>query len=183
MAGYAVMPQTDYENACAAVREKTNTTGTIKSGDLAAKIRSIAGGAGFTSDNIHIRTYEQQGGTVSVVGSYATLRVPLPVEAANAKFMAVCVAGYIYGSEDQPVGTFGSSGVMDNQEGTNADRLFIGVKNYTYTMSDKNRSSYKDDDEFAFYNSELNCFEFEIGAMGDKSAIIDIQGDLQYWYF
>lgn len=183
MAGYAVMPQTDYENACAAAREKTNTTGTIKSGDLAAKIRSIAGGASFKSDYTHIRTYEQQGGTVSVVGSYATLRVPLPVEAANAKFMTVCVVGYIYGSEDQPVGTFGSSGVMDNQDGTNPERLFTGVKNYTYTMSGNNRSSYKDDDEFAFYNSELNCFEFEIGGMSDKSTIIDIQGDLYYWYF
>ena len=44
MADYAVMPYTDYEDACDAVREKTGGTEAIVSGDLGAKIRSITTG-------------------------------------------------------------------------------------------------------------------------------------------
>jgi hypothetical protein len=41
MAGYAVMPTADYQDACDAVREKTGDTEAIKSGEMGAKIRAI----------------------------------------------------------------------------------------------------------------------------------------------
>ena len=44
MAEYAVMPASDYTDACNAVREKTGGTELIKSGELGNKIRSISGG-------------------------------------------------------------------------------------------------------------------------------------------
>lgn len=183
MAGYAVMPQTDYENACAAAREKTNTTGTIKSGELAAKIRSIAGGASFKSDYIYILTYSQKGGTLSTINQYVTLRVPLPSEVSNSKFVIVSVCGFIYDSDGNPIGTYGGSGVMDNQDGTNPGHLFTGVFNYSYDRDGTIRAIQTDGEDYAFYNPELNCFEFQIGDRGDSSHIADTKGDLYYWYF
>lgn len=44
MADYAVMPFSDYEDACNAVREKTGGTESIVSGELGAQIRAITGG-------------------------------------------------------------------------------------------------------------------------------------------
>lgn len=44
MAEYAVMPKSDYQDACDAVREKTGGTDTIKSGQLGEQIRSISTG-------------------------------------------------------------------------------------------------------------------------------------------
>jgi hypothetical protein len=44
MSKNAVMPLTDYQNACDAIREKTGTTDLIKSGEMAEKIMSISGG-------------------------------------------------------------------------------------------------------------------------------------------
>lgn len=41
MADYAVMPYSDYEDACNAVREKTGGTAKIKSGEMGAQIRAI----------------------------------------------------------------------------------------------------------------------------------------------
>lgn len=43
MADYAVMPVIDYEDACDAIREKDGSTAVIKSGEMGAKIRAIAG--------------------------------------------------------------------------------------------------------------------------------------------
>lgn len=43
MADYAVMPKTDYLDACNAIREKTSSTDVIKSGEMGAKIRAISG--------------------------------------------------------------------------------------------------------------------------------------------
>ena len=43
MADYAVMPKADYLDACNAIREKTGGTDVIKSGEMGAKIRAIAG--------------------------------------------------------------------------------------------------------------------------------------------
>ncbi len=47
MNNYAVMPKTDYINACDVIREKTETTDNIKSGELGNKINDVynAGGA------------------------------------------------------------------------------------------------------------------------------------------
>lgn len=41
MSNYAVMPISDYENTCNAIREKTGSTEPIKSGDIAAKIPEV----------------------------------------------------------------------------------------------------------------------------------------------
>lgn len=46
MADYAVMPIADYKATCDAVREKTDVTDAIKSGDLAALISAIETGCG-----------------------------------------------------------------------------------------------------------------------------------------
>lgn len=46
MAEYAVMPASDYKDACDAVREKTGGTARIVSGELGEQIRSISGGGG-----------------------------------------------------------------------------------------------------------------------------------------
>lgn len=43
MAEYAVMPKSDYVDACDAVREKTGGTDAIKSGQLGTLIRGIIG--------------------------------------------------------------------------------------------------------------------------------------------
>ena len=48
MAEFAVMPIEDYRRACDAIREKTETTDPIKSGDMGALIRGIEGGGGGT---------------------------------------------------------------------------------------------------------------------------------------
>lgn len=40
----AVMPLADYQAACNAIRNKTGTSGTIKSGDMASKINAISAG-------------------------------------------------------------------------------------------------------------------------------------------
>lgn len=48
MAEYAVMPKSDYVDACDAVREKTGGTGAIKSGQLGGFIRSIVGGGSIS---------------------------------------------------------------------------------------------------------------------------------------
>ena len=45
MSGYAVMPYQHYKNACDAVRAKGAGSASIKSGDMAAAINSISGGA------------------------------------------------------------------------------------------------------------------------------------------
>jgi hypothetical protein len=44
MAEYAIMPLSDYDNACGAIREKTSITDAICSGDLASLISAIEGG-------------------------------------------------------------------------------------------------------------------------------------------
>lgn len=41
MSNFAVMPISDYENTCKAIREKTDSTELIKSGDMAAKIPEV----------------------------------------------------------------------------------------------------------------------------------------------
>ena len=41
MSNFAVMPISDYENTCNAIREKTGSTEPIKSGDMAAKIPEV----------------------------------------------------------------------------------------------------------------------------------------------
>ena len=46
MSKNAIMPLSDYQNACDAIREKTGTTDLIKSGEMAEKIMSISGGGG-----------------------------------------------------------------------------------------------------------------------------------------
>lgn len=46
MAEYAVMPLSDYDNACDAIRAKTSITDAICSGDLAQLISAIEGGGG-----------------------------------------------------------------------------------------------------------------------------------------
>lgn len=43
---YAVMPISDYKDACDAIREKTSITDAIRSGDLASLILAIEGGGG-----------------------------------------------------------------------------------------------------------------------------------------
>lgn len=48
MSDYAYMPFSDYQNACNAIRAKTETSDLIKSGEMASKIRSISGGGGQT---------------------------------------------------------------------------------------------------------------------------------------
>lgn len=57
MAGYAVMPLADYQDACDAIREKDGSTGVIKSGEMGAKIRAIAtsgGASGNPSDSPNV---------------------------------------------------------------------------------------------------------------------------------
>lgn len=41
-----IMPGADYQTACDAIREKTGSTGAIKSGDMAGRIRGISAGGG-----------------------------------------------------------------------------------------------------------------------------------------
>ena len=48
MSEYAVMPLADYQDACEAVREKTNSTDRVTSDRMAALIRSITGGEDLT---------------------------------------------------------------------------------------------------------------------------------------
>lgn len=52
MTDYAYMPFSDYEDACDAIRAKTETTDLIKSGEMASKIQSISGGGQTRSANI-----------------------------------------------------------------------------------------------------------------------------------
>jgi len=47
----AIMPLTDYQNACDAIREKTGTNDLIKSGEMAEKIMGISGGGDDGSYN------------------------------------------------------------------------------------------------------------------------------------
>lgn len=51
MSKNAVMPLSDYKNACDAIREKTGSTDLIKSGDMAEKIMGISGGGDDGSYN------------------------------------------------------------------------------------------------------------------------------------
>ena len=46
---YAVMPYSDYQETCNAIREQTGTSDLIKSGDMASMIRSIEGGGEGTT--------------------------------------------------------------------------------------------------------------------------------------
>jgi surface protein len=47
---YAIMPLQDYESACNAIREKTGGTDPITSGEMAAQIQGISGGAGYITN-------------------------------------------------------------------------------------------------------------------------------------
>lgn len=42
---FVIMPGTDYQDACDAIREKTGGTDPVKSGEMGAQIRGISGGA------------------------------------------------------------------------------------------------------------------------------------------
>ena len=57
---YAVMPMTDYENICNAVREKSGKTNLLKSGEVSSEISAIAVGAGME---------EMIGGTITEVST------------------------------------------------------------------------------------------------------------------
>lgn len=46
MNDYVIMPSADYADICDAVREKTQKSGTLKSGDIAGEIQSIPTGGG-----------------------------------------------------------------------------------------------------------------------------------------
>lgn len=48
MADFVVMPKTDYQDACDAVREKTGKSDLIKSGEMSTEIRNIPVGGGDT---------------------------------------------------------------------------------------------------------------------------------------
>ena len=63
MSKYAVMPMTDYENICNAVREKTGKTDLLKSGDISGEINAIEVGGGLN---------EVLGGTITEITSNLT---------------------------------------------------------------------------------------------------------------
>lgn len=66
MADFVVMPKTDYQNACDAVREKTGKSDLIRSGDMGAEIRSIPVGGGGDDDFIGIRYSNYSGDYLNI---------------------------------------------------------------------------------------------------------------------
>lgn len=74
MAEYAVMPKSDYVDACDAVREKTGGTGAIKSGQLGDLIRGIVVGGSISYREV---TNDTGGTTIYIACS------PLPGEESS----------------------------------------------------------------------------------------------------
>lgn len=77
MAEYAIIPYADYLDACDAVREKTETTGKIVSGELGAAIRSIETGGDFSEvdfllDEINGEVVGETPYTVTFIGVNST---------------------------------------------------------------------------------------------------------------
>ena len=65
-----IMPGSDYQAACDAIREKTGTTDLIKSGEMASAIAGIkaGGGSGWTADDIgHFYFYGQFVGSCAFI--------------------------------------------------------------------------------------------------------------------
>lgn len=76
MTDYVIMPGTDYQSICDAVREKTGGTDLLKSGDVAGRIQTInTGGASW------ITIVEEQEITVTNNSKYGCYTIELDVEA------------------------------------------------------------------------------------------------------
>lgn len=58
---YVIMPGTDYQAICDAIRAKTGKTDVIKSGDAATEIESINVGGDFSDENLKYFTYQIDG--------------------------------------------------------------------------------------------------------------------------
>jgi hypothetical protein len=71
---YAVMPMTDYENICNAVREKSGKTDLLKSGEVSGEINAID--VGGDSDGLNNGTIAEIRTNVSTLRKYAFAELP-----------------------------------------------------------------------------------------------------------
>ena len=77
---YAIMPLSDYEDACDAIRAKTGGSALIKSGDMASEIDSIqTGGGGITPTGTKQIVITQNGTTTEDVTQYANAEITVNV--------------------------------------------------------------------------------------------------------
>lgn len=87
MSKYAVMPITDYENICNAVREKTGKTDLLKSGDISGEIGGIEVGGDI--DGLNAGTITEVSTNLTNLREYAFAKCPQLIKASipNVTFL------------------------------------------------------------------------------------------------
>ena len=121
----AVMPLTDYQSACNIIREKTNSTDLIKSGDLCEKINSVFEKGEKSQYDLLWDTLQENGNRTSYECAFSGTTFTWNDEIYNPKYPIVC------GSETTVTAnkTFYNALITDTKvpitiEGTRFDNTF-----------------------------------------------------------